>query len=84
MLSNLILSIWLQYSKSQDIGKLLFFELFDPHGIGSDDYVIVVGISGELGILFCYLGIQSCGIFDRESLKVQLSQQVDVLVIDLS
>ena len=63
---------------------LLVLVILDPHSVGSNDDIIVEAKLGELCVLEGNFDVERSAVFDGESLKVDFSQHVDVLVIDVS
>lgn len=83
LIANSIAAIGLQYSKGENIGMLLFLIVLHSYGIGSNNDIIVEAELGELSVLKCNFDVEGCAILNGEGLKVNLSQQIDIFVVDI-
>lgn len=63
---------------------LFLFVILYPDCVSPNDYIIVVGVFGELGVLACNLHVESGGILDWEGFEVEFAEDVDVLTVDLA
>lgn len=81
--SNTILTIGLKHTKSQDVCMLLLFVVLDSNSVCANHYIIVIGIFWKLSVLGCNFHVETCRVFDRESLEIELTQDIYILIIDL-
>ena len=61
-----------------------FFVVFDSDSVGSNDDVLIEGQPGELCVQVHDLHVQASGILDGERVEIDLSDQVDILIVDFS